>query len=151
MTKARREYTDEEKAAALAALRLHGGDASKAAREMGIPRQTLLRWRDSAPDVVRQIGQDKTDGIAVMMDRIARRAAGLVEKGMDYIDSATLADEDGNVTDISGAVAAKALPELNRVMGTAVDKGQLLRGDPTSNTRIQIEYVNDWRTRANDE
>lgn len=125
---ARRVYTDDEKALALAALQMYGGDVSKAARAAGVPRNTLLRWRDSAPEVVRQIVQQKTLDLAAAVGQIANRAAGFIGQAFDYLE--TVKDDDGQSS--TGAVALKMLPDLNRVLGTMVDKSQLLTGGATS-------------------
>ena len=44
----RKEYSDEEKVRALAALAAGGGDVSRTARQLGIPRRTLRDWADAA-------------------------------------------------------------------------------------------------------
>jgi len=122
----RRTYTDEEKAAGLAALALHGGDVSKAARAMGVPRGTLIRWRDTAPELVRQIGQHKTDDLAALMERIALRSAGILEMALEALGE-----------DV--ALALDHISDLNRIMGTATDKHQLLTGGATSRIEQIIE------------
>jgi transposase-like protein len=41
---ARHHYTDEQRANALAALAANGGNANRAAKELGIPVRTLRNW-----------------------------------------------------------------------------------------------------------
>lgn len=41
---AKKQHTDTEKAAALAALDANGGNVSKTAKQIGIARQTLQEW-----------------------------------------------------------------------------------------------------------
>lgn len=134
---ARRNYTDEERAAGLAALALYGGDASKAAREVGVPRNTLLRWRDNAPEVVRQIGQDKAEELTARLDRIADRAAQLQTRALEVLESG--ADD----------LLLDNWAHVNRAMGTAIDKARLLRGEPTENASVTVRYVDDWRGTRN--
>lgn len=40
----RRKYSDSERAAALAAVDLNGGNVDRTARDLGIPRKTLDEW-----------------------------------------------------------------------------------------------------------
>lgn len=42
------KYTSEQKAEALAKLVEHGGDVKSTARALGIPRTTLINWRDKS-------------------------------------------------------------------------------------------------------
>lgn len=46
-----RRYTDDQVAQALAALDLNGGNVKRTARDLGIPRTTLVRWRDGVSAV----------------------------------------------------------------------------------------------------
>ena len=48
MSQPRKAYSDDEKAAALASYRLHGGSARKAARETGIKASTITNWARDA-------------------------------------------------------------------------------------------------------
>ena len=41
---AKRSYSDEQKASALAALAANGGNARLTAAQVGVPRTTLLKW-----------------------------------------------------------------------------------------------------------
>lgn len=130
VARARRNYTDEEKAAGLAVLALHGGDASKAARAAGVPRRTLQRWRDESPEVVAQIAQEKKDDLAGHLEEIARTAAGIIAVALPLLRQ-------------EPALALKFLADLNRIMGTAIDKRQLLLDLPTENMKqaAKVEVV----------
>lgn len=132
---ARRTYTDDEKAAGLAALTAHGGDLRKAARAAGVSARTLGRWRDTAPAAVAAIATQKTADLADMMRGIAERAAGLTGLALGSIEGA----------DDPGGLALEHLSDLNRITGTAIDKVRLLSGEPTTTGELTVRYVNDWR------
>lgn len=132
---ARRTYTDDEKALGLAALTMHGGDVSKAARAAGVPRGTLQGWMRESSETVQQIQQEKKAELADLMERIATRASGLVGDALGAIEAAR---DDGKT-------ALAHIADLNRVMGTAVDKRALLRGEPTTTGELTVRYINDWR------
>lgn len=127
----RRTYTDEEKAVGLAALKLHGGDLSKAARAAGVPRKTLDRWRHSAPETVRQIGQQKTADLAAMELGIVERSTGISIKALDAIDAEPM----------TVALALAVLPIVTRSGGVAFDKYQLATGGATA--RVEHEVIID--------
>lgn len=133
----RRTYTDEEKAAGLAALVAHGGDVSKAARASGISARCIARWRDETPAAVAEIADGKREDLAAMMDRIARRAVGYIDLAFDAMDAAKTRNGDS----MTGVMALERLSELNRIAGTAVDKTQLLSGGATA--RIEHDVVID--------
>lgn len=120
---ARRTYTDDEKAAGLAALVLHGGDVSKAARAAGVPPSTIRAWRDNSPATVRDIGDQKAADAAVMLERIVGRCAGLLMLALDEIENAV--DAEGKPA--AGAAALAHIAEINRVFGTAHDKVRNIR------------------------
>lgn len=131
----RRTYTDEEKAVGLAALTAHGGDVSKAARACGVPRGTLQGWMRESSETVQRIQQDKKAELADLIGHIAERASGLVGVALGAIEAA----ED------EGKTALAHIADLNRVMGTSIDKRALLRGEPTTTGELVVRYVNDWR------
>src|SRR5262245_52205925 len=47
-----RRYTDEDKQRALAELEANGGNTKRTARLLGIPRTTILQWRDGVTNRV---------------------------------------------------------------------------------------------------
>lgn len=132
MTRRRREYTDEEKAAALAALRASKGNYSEAARLTNTDESNVRRWAKSAPGVVAEIAEQKSADLATLMHDIAYRGAGLERRAFTHFESLTDAE------------IAQHLPEINRVTGTAIDKAQLLAGEPTSRTEhvVDIDLAN---------
>lgn len=124
----RRHYSDEARAAALAVLDANGGNLTRAAREAGVPLSTLKHWRDdrdrAAPAELRK---GKADDLATVYERIAYQATALIAGGLEAIADAK--DEDGNPA--AGVTALRHLSALNTVAGTATDKHQLLKGEPT--------------------
>src|SRR5262249_16637663 len=106
----RRRYTDEERAAALAALHANAGNLQRTAHQVGVPETTLRHWAtgDRHPEAA-QMGDQKRGPMADAFDAIAWK---LLDALPDKIGTASLAQ------------AATAL-------GIAVDKGRLLRGLPT--------------------
>lgn len=108
---ARVERSDEEKAQALAALDANGGDVSKTARQLGLPRTTLNEWKAGrVTNGVTELRQVKKEGLADALERIAYKC---VEVLPDKLDLASAKD---------AAV----------VLGVSVEKMQLLREKPTS-------------------
>ena len=124
-----RHWSDEQKAAALAAVDAAGADESLAvtrvSRNMKIPRSTLRVWvadRDrAAPAHLRQ--EKKLDLTQAIRDEIEA-----VLKAM----GTTRADADYRALTIA--------------LGILVDKMQLLTNKPT-----EISEVRDWRTIMQDE
>ena len=107
---ARRRYSDEDKASALAALKANGGMAGRTAKQLGIPLTTLRHWRD---------GQ----GIAFDAELGRRKES---DAAQEYEDIAELARQR----------AKAALPDASAyqaaiVAGTFTDKARLLRGEAT--------------------
>lgn len=128
---ARRTYTDDEKAAGLAALALNGGDVSKAARAARVPPSTIRAWRDSAPAVVREIGEQKTRDLGSMMLGIVEQSAGISAKALQTIDDEPMTVE----------LALAVLPIVTRSGGVAFDKYQLATGGATA--RVEHDVVID--------
>jgi hypothetical protein len=47
-----RTYTDEDRVRALAALEINAGNVTRASREVGIPRTTIIAWRDQSIEAI---------------------------------------------------------------------------------------------------
>ena len=109
---AKRSYSDEEKASALAALAANGGNVKLTSQQIGIPRTTLLKWAagEGVHACVTDIGHGKKQGLADRLEDIAHR----------LLDA------------IPGKVAQADLKQLSVSLGIAVDKMRLLREQPTS-------------------
>ena len=111
-----RSYSDADKAKALIALDLNGGNVKFTAQQLGIPRMTLDTWKAGNhvnPDVT-AIRHNKTQELANKFEDLANL----------YIGQAVLTVDSAKGTNaITGA-------------GIAVDKMRLLRGESTQNIAI---------------
>ncbi len=111
---AKRRYSDNDRAAALAVLDSCNGNLSEASRKTGFPLKTIADWRDGAACAeVAEIRKEKKIELSEMFEDIARQ---IVQAAPSKISYATLKDS---------MVAA----------GVAVDKAQLLKGQPTAITQ----------------
>jgi hypothetical protein len=75
------QFSDEEKAEALAALDANGGNVARTARDLGIPRSTIRDWvkgRGVNPAVA-EIRQEKKDELAQRFEAITFKLMGLVD------------------------------------------------------------------------
>jgi hypothetical protein len=108
---AKRTYSDEEKASALAGLAANGGNVLLTARQAGVPRTTLRKWADGVihPSVA-QMGHEKREDLAGRLEDLAHR----------IVDA------------IPGRLSDADLKQLGVCLGIAVDKMRLLREQPTS-------------------
>lgn len=116
-----RGFTEDDKAAALAALAANAGNVSKTARDLGIPRTTLSRWSN---------GERITDGVTAKA----------------HVKKSALADELENVARaLVGAmpakIAAATLQQVATSLGITIDKMQVLRGESTDNGTLKIQIV----------
>lgn len=115
----RRQYSDSQKAEALAAVDANGGNVAATAAALGIPQKTLDCWsrlRGVHPEVV-QMRSGKREDLA---DRLEDLAHKLLDKAEGKIGDANLS----NVT-----VA----------LGISIDKMRLLREQPTSITAAMTD------------
>jgi len=118
---ARRSYSDEEKAETLALLKANGGNVKRTAREKGIPYKTVEAWvrRGNLESLAEGVQEQKEDELEVVLGRIALKAA-------------RRADE--RIPKESAKVAMIAL-------GIAIEKLQLLKGQPTSIERVDLSNI----------
>lgn len=128
MPRAVRTYTDADREAVRIALETHGGDAGLAATATGIPRTTIISWRDKP--------------LPAGMDALP---PALVEAAVEHLRQ----DKRGEVLtaawDLAAAAfkrAEAALPDAGArdaaiVGGIAVDKAQLLSGEATSRQEVR--------------
>lgn len=122
---AKRQYSDNDKATALAALDANSGNLKLTARELGIPASTLQRWRDG------QVNDDVTVLRTYKKDELAER---LVEIAHQLIDAAP------------DKVKGANLQQIFTSLGIAIEKIQLLEGEPTERSEV-IDPLDD-NTRA---
>ena len=110
----RRRYSDNDRADALTALDLNGGNLSATSAAVGVPIQTLAEWRDGrVSDAVPDLRNQKKAEIAERLDALVHS---MIDAAPDKINDATLKD-----TMVS--------------IGVAIDKAQLLKGQPTAITQ----------------
>lgn len=112
MARKQRTYTDVEKAEALSTLDLYRGNVVLAARAAGVPRTTLAEWAHN-----RHISKDVPGIRQVKKGVLSERFNDLAELLLDHVHEKL---EDATLQQIVTAA------------GIAVDKSQLLSGNPTS-------------------
>ena len=130
----KRTYTDADREQVRAALALNGGDVRKTARQTGIPRTTVITWRD----------KPKPEGIDALPPAV-------VEAAVEQIRQ----DKRGEIIALAWDLAADALRQslvaLPRasaqaaaiVAGIAIDKAQLLMGEATSRAEVRGSVTHD--------
>lgn len=106
-----RTFTDEDRAAALAALDANGGNVSHTARQLDIPRKTLEGWAKGIvtpppPELRQQKKGDLADSLAELADKLA-----------------------GGITNKIGDASLQAMAVA---LGIVIDKYLLLKGLPTT-------------------
>jgi transposase-like protein len=118
-----RQYSDEEKAAALIALDGNGGNLIRTARDTGIPRTTLRHWLagEGTPSSVAEIGQGTRAPLAERLERMAH----------DLVDV------------VPEKTATAPLREVAIALAIAVDKARLLRELPTE--RVAHDFSDEER------
>lgn len=110
-----RRYSDHDKAKALIALDLNGGNVKYTAQQINIPRKTLSQWNNGhIPDDVASIRHNKTKDLADKFEDLAHL---YISQAVDTVDKAN------GTNAITGA-------------GIAVDKMRLLRGESTANIAV---------------
>lgn len=121
MSDTRRQYSDVEKAQALAVLTANDNDVSRTARDLSIPRTTLIRWVESHNQPIDALASEKKKNLADELEAIALK---LVAVMPDKIQAATL-------------------QQIATSLGITVDKMQLLRGKATEriDTTASIEVL----------
>lgn len=126
---ARKRYDDKFRASAVVMLEAAGfpdrkGALSHVSKHLGVPIPTLTRWVTGA--------QNPAPNDLVTKNRI--------ELG-DLLDSEIAAAFEA----AKGVRSEASYRDLMTGIGILVDKRQLLRGEPTQNTkqRILVEYVDD--------
>jgi transposase-like protein len=116
---AQRHYSEEDRAAALAALKANGGNLDRTASQVGVPRNTLRRWSQNpdraAPAALRQ---EKVESLSTLFEKCTR----------DYLGQAT----DPKV------VKATRGKDAVIAAATALDKLRLLNGEDDSTAPKEI-------------
>jgi len=113
----KRQYSDNDKAVALATLDANGGDVRKTAKALKMPESTLSDWSKhrGVNKEVTEIREVKKKELSEKLEEVAYR---LTENLAIRADS-----------ELSALVPMK---DIATSLGIVVDKMQLLKGEPTS-------------------
>lgn len=117
------KWGDEDKARAWVALQANKGQIKPAARQCGIPENTVRRWRNAWRD-----GAEAPPDTA----NVAQAADDFLDDAKRVRHSALLAIEEK----IESGDAK--VGELNAVVGTLTDKIHVIQGEPTKRTEHQL-------------
>jgi transposase-like protein len=110
-TVAKRRYSDDDRATAIAAVTANGGNVGLTARQLGIPEATVRQWvKEQRHPEAAKMSEQKRGPLADSCERIAWKLAGRVEETADKAP-------------INHAAVA---------FGIMVDKMRLLRDQPTT-------------------
>lgn len=107
----RREYTEEDKATALAALAANNGDVKATADQIGMPRRTLHNWS-------RGINAPTDDGL--VPQKKGHLADACEEIAWKLLES------------LQGKIGKATLSQAATSFGIMVDKAKILRGESVS-------------------
>lgn len=121
-----RRYTEAEKAEALAVLEANAGNITGTARVVGIPAATLRLWRGHSAPAPAETCEEKKQDLATALEEIARKLIGAIPE----------------------KIGEASLQQVSTSLGIAIDKMQLLRGQPTSRTATMTE---DWQAKTDAE
>jgi transposase-like protein len=121
----KRQYSDNDKASALAALDANKGNVNRTAQQLDIPRKTLEMWaanRHLSADVA-NIRQEKKASLAEKFEELAEKL----------------------VDDLIARVGQGKFVEEATAAAIAIDKMQLLKGNPTAISKDVSERTNEER------
>jgi len=127
------EYTDDDRARAVALFQANGGNAKRTAQLLGVSRSTLRGW----------IGKIRTERVASTTGVARMPPAELVqdrslELGNRFEDVAVLALGEG----MEEAILKSSAKDRAVVAGIATEKAQLLKGRPTNrNETLSVQLV----------
>lgn len=114
MSKTYRDYSVQDKAAALAWLEANGGNVLKTSKELEVPQQTLRDWRDGK-HIDAEINEKRDEKKRELGELFEECCRLYLQRAMDA----------GAIDDTKGKDAVIAA-------ATAFDKHQLTKGGPTS-------------------
>jgi hypothetical protein len=115
-------YSDEQRAAVLAALDANKGNVTKTARETGVPKSTLIAWRDNVH--VPPSDELRTTKKLELADLIRAELGAIFD---------ALPGKRGDASYKDVATAA----------GILIDKLALLQGDATSRVDVNVRNLPD--------
>jgi len=121
-----RRYTDRDKAAALAHLQSGPGIVDQAARELGIPNETLRGWAEG-----QHLGPKVAQEFGVVRDSLSAKLEDAANKMVDAMP---------------GKIEGASLKDLSATLAQVIDKMRLLREEPTAitesiNRRAMLERL----------
>jgi len=115
-----RQYTEADKATALALLAANGGNVFRAAKELGIPESTLRKWKN---------GEGVNAAVAGTCEKKKAELFDLFEEVSRLYLGRAKSREAVNKTSGRDAVIAAA---------TALDKMRLIQNKPTTISRSEL-------------
>jgi hypothetical protein len=121
----KRQYSDREKGTALATLDANNGNVNQTARQLKIPRTTLLEWI-----AARHVSSDVSDIRQEKRKELSERLEDLAHTLVDLLPGKL---PSASVRDLAGALIV------------AVDKMQLLKGAPTAISKDVSNVTNEDR------
>lgn len=124
----KQNYSDKEKAEALAIYDTLGGNLTQTAKKTGVPKSTLKEWRDGR--INSDCAEIRTEKKAQLADLFENLAYSLIES----VDESTITQMHGQQRITSA--------------GIAVDKMRLLREQPTNinaNTQTPEQLAKKYR------
>lgn len=127
---AKRQYSDNDKAVALATLDANGGNVKQTAKVLKIPESTLTDWaknRGVHPEVT-DIREEKKRGLAEKLEEVAHALTGNILIRAE--------------SELSILVPMK---DVATSLGIVVDKMQLLKGAPTAISKDVSDVTNEDR------
>ena len=118
-------YSDDQRAAAMAAYKANGNNLRKTARETGIPKGTLEYWArgDDANPVSDELQTNKN---TELVDDLFLLAQALVKSALVKAEA-----EDGNVQQVTTS------------LGIVIDKINILMGEATSRVDLNVRNLPD--------
>lgn len=124
----RRQYNEDQVSDTLVALQAHGGNVKQTSEDVGIPRPTIISWRDGARRKPATIGAQESRTASV-----TRKQARLAKKWQRIVDLSLKRAEELLLTD-----KPVILRDLSWTAGVGTDKVQLLTGKPTERTELSL-------------
>lgn len=117
---AKQKFSDDERAAAVVALGLAGGNVARVSRDLGIPQSTLRHWKAGEGVIPPKLVTAKRAAMDERLGEVVDLAIGIERSALAWLGEQP------------PEVQLKSLDTVNRAMGTAFDKRQIATGEPTA-------------------
>lgn len=106
VSRKRREYTDDDRAAVLLALTVSDGNVARSARETGVPEQTVRDWkrewvRNGTPTELLEQAETQAGDFATKVETVRDQALDLLETKLPEMSGRDLTTTVGVLTDKS--------------------------------------------------